>query len=111
DGPVNKNDIPNWVREQRYSWHGVDYMYHGTIVFEEFYQRYLETLLALDESIGSVLDFLTENNLAENTVVIYMGDNGFGFGEHGLIDKRHMYERSEEHTSELQSRENLVCRL
>src|SRR5690606_7090611 len=94
EGPVNKNDIPNWVREQRYSWHGVDYMYHGTIVFEEFYQRYLETLLALDESIGSVLDFLTENNLAENTVVIYMGDNGFGFGEHGLIDKRHMYEES-----------------
>src|SRR3546814_11980393 len=69
-------------------------MYHGTIVFEDFYRRYLETLLALDESIGSVLDYLTENGLAENTVVIYMGDNGFGFGEHGLIDKRHMYEES-----------------
>jgi arylsulfatase A-like enzyme len=27
-------------------------------------------------------------------MVIYMGDNGFSFGEHGLIDKRHMYEES-----------------
>src|SRR3546814_21139377 len=66
EGPVNLQDIPDWVREQRYSWHGVDYMYHGTIVFEDFYRRYLETLLALDESIGSVLDYLTENGLAEN---------------------------------------------
>jgi len=24
-----------------------------------------------------------------------MGDNGFSFGEHGLIDKRHMYEESQ----------------
>lgn len=94
EGPVNKQDIPDWVREQRYSWHGVDYMYHGTIVFDDFYRRYLETLLALDESVGRVMEFLTEKGLAENTVVIYMGDNGFGFGEHGLIDKRHMYEES-----------------
>ncbi|HYH55700.1 MAG TPA: sulfatase-like hydrolase/transferase, partial [Anseongella sp.] len=81
EGAVNAQDIPDWVRQQRYSWHGVDHMYHGTIVFDDFYRRYLETLLALDESIGRVLQFLTENGLAENTVVIYMGDNGFGFGE------------------------------
>ena len=28
------------------------------------------------------------------TLVIYMGDNGFSWGEHGLIDKRHFYEES-----------------
>ncbi len=27
-------------------------------------------------------------------MVVYMGDNGFSFGEHGLIDKRHAYEES-----------------
>lgn len=32
--------------------------------------------------------------LDENTVVIYMGDNGFCWGEHGLIDKRQFYEAS-----------------
>src|SRR3546814_621218 len=69
-------------------------MYHGTIVFEDFYYRYLETLQGVDESIGQVMKYLADNGLEDNTVVIYMGDNGFSFGEHGLIDKRHMYEES-----------------
>src|SRR3546814_18756092 len=69
-------------------------MYHGTIVFEDFYYRYLETLQGVDESIGQVMKYLADNGLEDNTVVIYMGDNGFSFGEHGLIDKRHMYAES-----------------
>jgi arylsulfatase A-like enzyme len=91
---VNYADIPQWVRNQRYSWHGVDYMYHGQIVFDDFYRRYLETLLAVDESVGRVLDWVKQNGLEKNTIVVYMGDNGFSFGEHGLIDKRHAYEES-----------------
>ncbi len=85
---------PRWVREQRYSWHGVDYMYHGRMDFDEFYRRYIETLLALDESVGRVLDYLEASGLAESTLVVYMGDNGFLLGEHGLIDKRNAYEAS-----------------
>tara|TARA_X000001036_G_scaffold148109_1_gene140825 strand:- start:130 stop:828 length:699 start_codon:yes stop_codon:yes gene_type:complete len=69
-------------------------MYHGRIDFEDFFHRYTETLKGVDDSVGAVLDFLDENNLAEDTLVIYMGDNGFSFGEHGLIDKRHFYEES-----------------
>ncbi len=91
---VNYRDIPQWVRAQRYSWHGVDYMYHGQIPFNDFYHLYLETLLAVDESIQQVLDWVVKNNLQENTLVVYMGDNGFLFGEHGLIDKRNAYEES-----------------
>ncbi len=92
--PVNFAGIPQWVRNQRYSWHGVDYMYHGTIKFDDFYRRYLETLLSVDESIQRVLDWVTAQGLEKNTMVVYMGDNGFSFGEHGLIDKRHAYEES-----------------
>ncbi len=90
----NYSDVPDWVKEQRYSWHGVDYLYHGQMDFEQFYRNYCETLLALDESIGEILDYLEANGLAENTTVFYMGDNGFSFGEHGLIDKRQAYEES-----------------
>lgn len=92
----NFSDKPKWVSEQRYGWHGVDYMYHGElgISFDDFYRRYCETLLALDEGIGSVLNTLVETGLDQSTVVFYMGDNGFSLGEHGLIDKRHMYEES-----------------
>lgn len=91
---VNYRDIPAWVRRQRYSWHGVDYMYHGQIPFDDFYHRYLETLLAVDESIERVVNWVKEQGLDQNTMVVYMGDNGFSFGEHGLIDKRHAYEES-----------------
>ena len=90
----NYKDKPAWVREQRDSWHGVDYMYHGQMDFDTFYRRYCETLLGVDESIGRVLDCLKEIGQADSTLVFYMGDNGFCFGEHGLIDKRHMYEES-----------------
>jgi N-acetylglucosamine-6-sulfatase len=92
---VNMRDMPEWVKKQRYSWHGVDYMYHGDIPFNDFYRRYMETLLGVDESVGRVQKWLDDNGLAENTLVVYMGDNGFSFGEHGLIDKRHMYEESQ----------------
>lgn len=90
----NYADLPDWVKEQRYSWHGVDYMYHGAITFDDFYKQYCETLLGIDESIGKVINYLEKNDLMESTIVIYMGDNGFSFGEHGLIDKRHAYEES-----------------
>ena len=94
DPDINVRDIPKWVREQRYSWHGVDYPYHGSIAFNDFYKSYCETLLSIDESIGSVMNYLKESGQDKNTVIIYMGDNGFLMGEHGLIDKRNMYEES-----------------
>lgn len=91
---ANYRGKPDWVRAQRGSWHGVDYMYHGQMEFDEFYRRYAETLLALDESVGRVLDELNATGLARNTLVLYLGDNGFLLGEHGLIDKRNAYEES-----------------
>ena len=90
----NYREKPRWVEEQRNSWHGVDYMFHGQFDFDTFYRRYAETLLGLDEGVGRVLDFLDRSGLARNTLVIYMGDNGFLLGEHGLIDKRNAYEES-----------------
>lgn len=86
--------LPDWVKNQRESWHGVDYMYHGQMDFETFFKRYTESLLAVDESIARVMDALEERGILDETLIIYMGDNGFSFGEHGLIDKRHFYEES-----------------
>lgn len=85
---------PDWVKNQRESWHGVDYAYHGRKKFEDEFRKYCESLTSLDESIGNLLDFLKKENLDENTLIIYMGDNGFSWGEHGLIDKRQAYEES-----------------
>jgi arylsulfatase A-like enzyme len=88
-----ENMMPNWVKNQRESWHGVDYSYHGR-PWDVQVRNYCETLRSVDESIGSVLDYLAAAGLDENTLVIYMGDNGFAWGEHGLIDKRQFYEES-----------------
>jgi N-acetylglucosamine-6-sulfatase len=83
-----------WLKNQRNSWHGVDFPYHSDLDIGEYYKSYCETLLALDESVGRVLGFLRERRLLDSTLVVYMGDNGFLFGEHGLIDKRVAYEES-----------------
>ncbi len=48
---------------------------------------YAETLKGIDEGVGKFLDYLDEAGLVESTLIVYMGDNGFSFGEHGLIDK------------------------
>jgi len=85
---------PRWVRDQRNSWHGVDFPYHGTLDVGYFFKRYAETLMGVDDSVGRVLDYLQSEGLLDSTLVIYMGDNGFAFGEHGLIDKRTAYEES-----------------
>ncbi len=62
------------------------------------YQRYLQDYLAcvqsVDDSIGQLLEWLKANDLEKNTIVIYTSDNGFFLGEHGLFDKRFMYEES-----------------
>ena len=92
--PQNHENAPAWVRNQRNSWHGVDFPYHSDLDIAEYYRQYTETLLAVDDSVGRVLGFLREKNLLSSTLVVYMGDNGFAFGEHGLIDKRTAYEES-----------------
>jgi len=69
-------------------------MYDHKIPFDQFYRDYCRTLMALDESVGRIVNTLEEKGLLNDTLVIYMGDNGFMFGEHGLIDKRAMYEPS-----------------
>jgi Sulfatase len=68
-------------------------------VLEDFkYRRYMQDYLAcvqsVDDNVGRLLDWLDANRLRENTVVIYTSDKGFFLGEHGLFDKRFIYEES-----------------
>jgi N-acetylglucosamine-6-sulfatase len=85
---------PMWVENQRNSWHGVDFAYHGNLDIADYYKRYMETLLAVDEGIARIMDLLEQRGELDDTLIVYMGDNGFMFGEHGLIDKRTAYEES-----------------
>ncbi len=94
DTPANYAGKPMWVKNQRNSWHGVDYPYHSTLDVQEYQRDYHRTLSAVDESVGRLIDWLEDNGHERDTLVVFMGDNGFLFGEHGLIDKRNAYEES-----------------
>ena len=96
----NYQTQPRWVRERRYSIHGIDHMETGAFDkdpvpnFDDLYHRYCETVHSLDENLGRVLKYLDESGLSRNTLVLYMGDNGFELGEHGFYDKRDAFEVS-----------------
>ncbi|SJN47556.1 sulfatase [Sphingobacterium sp. JB170] len=62
--------------------------------FKRYMIDYLNTAESMDRNIGRVLDYLEEKNLTDNTIVIYLSDQGFYMGEHGWFDKRWMYEES-----------------
>jgi arylsulfatase A-like enzyme len=62
--------------------------------YQRYMQDYLGSIAAVDDGVGHLLDYLDENGLAENTLVIYTSDQGFYLGEHGWFDKRFIYEES-----------------
>jgi len=70
----------------------------GKALAEWKYRRYmvdyLNTAESMDRNIGRVLDYLKEQKLEDNTLVLYLSDQGFYMGEHGWFDKRFMYEES-----------------
>ncbi len=62
--------------------------------YQRYIQDYLSCIASVDDNIGRVIDYLEENNLLENTIIVYTSDQGFYLGEHGWFDKRFMYEQS-----------------
>lgn len=62
--------------------------------FNRYIKDYLRTIKSIDDGVGQLLDYLDEEGLAGNTIVVYTSDQGFYLGEHGWFDKRFMYEES-----------------
>lgn len=62
--------------------------------FQRYMRDYLSSAISLDRNIGRTLDYLDAHQLRENTLIIYLSDQGFYLGEHGWFDKRWMYEPS-----------------
>ncbi len=62
--------------------------------YQRYMQDYLGCIASVDESVGKLLDYLKENGLDENTIIVYTSDQGFYLGEHGWFDKRFIYDES-----------------
>lgn len=110
DGILDKaasNQLNNMTPEQRQAWDDAfaprnaefaQLNLEGDDLTRWNYQRYIKNYLrnvdGLDDSVGKIRDYLQENGLEENTIVIYTSDQGFFLGDHGWYDKRWMYEES-----------------
>jgi arylsulfatase A-like enzyme len=64
----------------------------GQAAYQKYLHQYLACVKAVDENVGRVLDYLDDNGLAENTLVVYTSDQGMFLGEHDYFDKRWIYE-------------------
>lgn len=62
--------------------------------YQLYMQKYLRCVKGVDDNVGRILEYLKESGLEKNTIVIYTSDQGFYLGEHGMYDKRFMYEEA-----------------
>lgn len=99
-------DKPAWIADRRYTWHGI----YGPLFewrkkfpddsptaerdFARMVHAYWATVLSIDDSIGRLRVWLEQAGQLDNTVVVFVGDNGLLEGEHGMVDKRTMHEGS-----------------
>jgi arylsulfatase A-like enzyme len=77
----DRSDKPRWVQDETF----------GPRSAASVRRQQLRTLLTADDMIGRLLRILEENGEAENTLVFFLSDNGYFWGEHGLDDKRLPY--------------------
>lgn len=82
--PANWNRPAPWIREAGRDW---DQRTADRLA-------YFRTIAGVDDNVGRILDTLDELGIADDTLVLYLGDNGYYLGEHGLGDKRTAYEES-----------------
>ena len=97
---------PDWIRQRLPTWHGIygplfdwrknfpDRRPEAVADFENMVRAYWGTVLSVDDSLGRLVTFLKKTGQYDNTLIIFMGDNGLLEGEHGMVDKRTMHEPS-----------------
>jgi N-acetylglucosamine-6-sulfatase len=100
DSAFHLEDKPSWIKERLYTWHGIygplfewrkkfpDDRPEAVKDFEAMVHGYWGTILSVDDSVGRLLKYLEDTKQLENTIVVFMGDNGLLEGEHGMVDKR-----------------------
>jgi arylsulfatase A-like enzyme len=99
-------DKPAWIKERLNTWHGIygplfewrknfpDDRPEAVKDFEAMTRAYWATLLSVDDSVGRLLELLRQRGELDNTIIVFMGDNGLLNGEDGMVDKRTMHEPS-----------------
>lgn len=85
-----------WCRypELPFSTKGLNKTAARKAAYQKLIRDYLRCGATVDDNIGKLLDALDEMGIADNTIVVYVSDQGYFLGEHGFYDKRIFYEES-----------------
>lgn len=106
DSAFKLDDKPDWIKQRLSTWHGIygplfdyrkkfpDSSPEAVKDFAAMTRAYWGTILSVDDSVGRIYDYLQKSGQLDNTVIIYMADNGLLNGEHGMVDKRTAHEPS-----------------
>ncbi len=86
--PEDDLEAPLWMRNRRNSAGGIEFSFPGPTDAADLYRGYAESLLAVDDSVGRLMQFLREKEWEASTLVLYTSDGGYLFGEHGLVGSR-----------------------
>lgn len=62
--------------------------------YQRYIKDYLRCIASIDDNVGRLLDYLEDEGILDDTVILYTSDQGFFLGDHGWYDKRFMYEES-----------------
>lgn len=73
--------LPSFPRSEMHPWqhNNKDYLNNLTCI-----RRYAAELTAVDDAIGALLDRLQKRKVAEKTLVLFTGDNGWSGGQNGI---------------------------
>jgi arylsulfatase A-like enzyme len=93
---ATKNPQGQWTNYPGlpYSQEGLDSIQKRKKIYQKLAKDFMRSGAAIDDNIGKLLDYLENEGIADNTIVIYTADQGYFLGEHGFFDKRLMYEES-----------------
>ncbi|MDH6533859.1 DUF4976 domain-containing protein [Parabacteroides sp. 52] len=93
---ASKDPAAWWCQypELPFSTQGMDSIAARKKIYQKMIKDYLRCGAAIDDNIGRLLHFLDAEGLSQNTIVVYVSDQGYFLGEHGFFDKRMMYEES-----------------
>lgn len=106
DTAFKLDNKPDWIKQRLSTWHGIygplfdyrkkfpDSSPEAVKDFAAMTRAYWGAILSVDDSVGRLYDFLQKSGELDNTVVIFMADNGLLNGEHGMVDKRTAHEPS-----------------
>jgi N-acetylglucosamine-6-sulfatase len=84
---------PSYLKARHKSWHGIEGLL-AKYNYSQLQRDIAACLVSVDNSVGQLLQHLAGTGELDDTVIVYSSDNGFFAGEHGLNDKRAMYEDS-----------------